>query len=572
MDNTLLVTIILFVVAVIVVFIIINIVQRSKKDTIKKTLERLDIEKNKIASTPVLSELAKVEAIVKNEKLEEKFKIWQHRFEDIKENKIAHITDMIIELDLQSKDKDYKATKLKMAKTEIEIYKVRQAADHLLSEIKEITISEEKYRDIITKLKTKYRELTTRFSHNKDEYGDIKDAIELQFENIEKRFQDFEVIMENNEYEEVVKVVKALDAMVSHIEVVIDEIPDIILLTNKIIPLRITEIDNIYQDMLQKGYPLSYLNIEYNIEESKKNIKNILDRVRILNLEDAMFELKTILEYLDSLFEDFSKEKTSRDLYDDNILDFGKKLASINEVVGDIYSQMDDIKGMYGLTDDDIKDLNDVKLRLKSINKTFAEIDKKLQSKKEPYSKLVKELEILTTVLSELEDELDKSLKSLGSFYEDEQRAREQLVEIRNLLSECKLLIRSYKIPVITKNYFVELQEANEAIFEIIKELSKKPITIKTLNTRVDTGRDLVLKLYNTTNDMIKSAQLAEMTIVYGNRYRSNLKEIDRGLTTAENLFYKGEYKRSLEISLDTIEIIDKSIHNKINEYSRKQI
>ena len=44
--------------------------------------------------------------------------------------------------------------------------------------------------------------------------------------------------------------------------------------------------------------------------------------------------------------------------------------------------------------------------------------------------------------------------------------------------------------------YFIELEEAGEAIREIIKELAKKPIVIKILNIRVDTARDLVFKIY----------------------------------------------------------------------------
>jgi hypothetical protein len=33
------------------------------------------------------------------------------------------------------------------------------------------------------------------------------------------------------------------------------------------------------------------------------------------------------------------------------------------------------------------------------------------------------------------------------------------------------------------------------------------------LNTRVDTARDLVLKLFNTTNEMVKTSMLAEMAL-----------------------------------------------------------
>ena len=122
--------------------------------------------------------------------------------------------------------------------------------------------------------------------------------------------------------------------------------------------------------------------------------------------------------------------------------------------------------------------------------------------------------------------------------------------ELANLLKEAKNKIKSYKLPIITDNYYVELSEAKEAIREIERELNNKPIVIKTLNTRVDTARDLAIKLYNTANEMVKTAEMAEMAIVYGNRYRSDLKEIDTGLTNATTLFYKGKYRSSLECAI----------------------
>ena len=131
-------------------------------------------------------------------------------------------------------------------------------------------------------------------------------------------------------------------------------------------------------------------------------------------------------------------------------------------------------------------------------------------------------------------------------------------------MKECKLRIRSYKLPIITNNYFVELAEANEAILEIIKELEKKPIVIKVLNTRVDTARDLVLKLYHTTNEMIKTAQLAERAIVYGNRYRSSVEGLDKKLTYSEVLFYKGEYHKSLELTINCLNRVEPGIYDKL--------
>ena len=97
-----------------------------------------------------------------------------------------------------------------------------------------------------------------------------------------------------------------------------------------------------------------------------------------------------------------------------------------------------------------------------------------------------------------------------------------------------------------------------------MKELSKKPISIKVLNTRVDTARDLVFKLYNTTDEMIKNAILTETSIVYGNRYRTSDKDVMSGLDIAENLFLRGEYKKSLEVAQTAIELVEPGVFKKI--------
>ncbi|MCI5966986.1 MAG: septation ring formation regulator EzrA [Tenericutes bacterium] len=553
-----------FIVAVILVTVVLVLIQKHRYNSFRKEVEELDKAKNMIASTPVLSELSKVESIVKNDKMEEKYKNWQKRFEVIKDDKINQINDMINELDISTSQKDYKNIDQKLAKVEMEIYKVRESANELLNEIQEVTVSEEKYRSIVTKLKAKYRKLVNEFNNHKSDYEDISDAIELQLENIEKRFLDFEHVMEKNEYDEVVHIVKALDTMIDHMGVVIVEVPNLVLLAEKLIPKRIEEIVSISKDMTENGYNLEYLNLDYNMDECNKNVSVILDRVRVLNLEDCMFELKTMLDYLDSIFNNFDQEKLARKNYEELSTNFEKNLKKTNRIMKDIYGQLDDIKGMYDLSDDDISELNTLKTRLTDLTKDYKKMVAEVNSASKPYSVFFKQLDAFNSLLHELETSLDTALKSLGSMYDDEIRAREQLEEIKDLLKQCKVKIRSYKLPIIINNYFVELSEANDAIDEIVKELEKKPIIIKTLNTRVDTARDLVLKLYNTTTDMIKTAQLAEMAIVYGNRYRSEVREVDKGLENAEMLYLKGNYKDALEVSISSIELIESDIHKKL--------
>lgn len=137
------------------------------------------------------------------------------------------------------------------------------------------------------------------------------------------------------------------------------------------------------------------------------------------------------------------------------------------------------------------------------------------------------------------------------------------MLRLKTCLRKLKYRLKDYKIPVIPSSYYIELTEAQDAIREIIKELDRKPIVIKILNIRVDTARDLVFKIYNKTNDMIKIACMSEKIIIYGNRYRSSYEEIDIALTKAEELFKRGKYKESLDLSMKSLSFIDKNVTEK---------
>lgn len=398
----------------IIIFVILHLLGRKKKKNYQKTLDYLEIQKNLVGSIPVSLELSKVEPIIKNEELEEKYNHWERRLASIKNNMLPKIDDMLIELDTFFEKKDYKNCDIKISKTELEIYKVREFAEQLLGEIKEITSSDEKYRSIITKLKTKYRKINSDYQKHKNLYDEMQDGISLQLENIEKRFLDFEKAMENNEYSEVVHIVKALTDMIDHMEFVVRETPDLVLMAKQLLPQKVKEIQDISKQMIEEGYPLEYLNLEYNIEEANKNIGKILDRIRVLNLDDCMFELKTILDYLDSLFVDFEKERLSRKVYEEIESGFNKKLTKTNKIVGEVVDQLDHIKNMYDMREEDVVAIGEENKSLIVINDDYKKLLAKLENKSTPYSEMHKEIEELTVRLKNVTEDLDSTLKSLG--------------------------------------------------------------------------------------------------------------------------------------------------------------
>ena len=572
-DLSNLLNLLILVVGIVLVITIIVLIVKNIKKSYSNTLIELERNKNLIISGAILSELNKVESLINNKELEEKYNYWKSIFKTIKDIDVPKITDELIEAEEQNSIKYMNEGRANLAKIDFEIYMVKSKASKLLDDIKEITLSEQKNREIVTKLKTEYRQIFLQYNNNnnKDDYELIKVPLELQFENVDKLFSAFEMAMENNVYSEVGKIVKALDDTIGNLKVVIEEAPSIILMGKNMIPNRIKEISKINEKMVSDGYNLDYLKIDYNINESEKKVADVFDRLNVLNLEDSIFELKTILDYFDRLYGDFDKEKVAKKQFDEYIRSVILKCKKMKKIIHNLSSKIDDIKYSYDLTDDDVKIIKEIEQDVDKCENDYNSLIEKYREKNTAYSRLNKEMEHINGALLKCEDKLDYTLRSLGSLKEDEIRAREQLDEIKVIIKQAKAHINSYKLPVVPKNYYIELEEASEAIKEMMIELEKQPISIKTLNTRVDTARDLVLKVFNISIEIVKTASMAESAIVYGNRYRAVNANIDASLTRAERDFFKGNFKSSLEYAINSINVVEPGIHKRLLEEYKKE-
>ena len=558
-----------WIVTIFLVVAILSVINNKEKKKLKAEIEKLEKEKNMVISASMLSELNKVEALVNNDEMKEKFNDWKNRFNDIKDKEMPKITETLNEIEELFVEKNFKDLKGLVLKADFDLNTLKTKASFLLDEIKDVTLSEERNRETITKLKAEYREILSTYKDYEEEYEIVKTPIELQFENIDKLFNAFEVSMEQNAYTEVGKIVKAITDLISNLKVIIEETRPIVSLGMKLIPKKEDDIKNIYEKMTKEGYNLEYLNITYNITEANKKIQDIFQRLNVLNVEDSLFELKTMHDYFDSLYSDFDKERYSKKIYEDYSRSILIKATKLEKVNNELYKKIGDIKYSYDLTDDEVSVISEIKDEIMNIRASYDKVVDIARSKTLAYSKLAREMEIINSRLVKTEEKLNGALKTLGSLKEDELRAREQLEEIKRILSQTKEKIRSYKLPIVPKNYYVEMSEAMEAINELVKELDKRPISIKILNLRVDTARDLVLKVYNTVNETVKTAKMAETAIVYGNRYRVTNKEVDFGLIKAENAFFKGNFKNSLENAINAINIVEPGIHKKLLEESQ---
>lgn len=549
--------------AIILVVVVLVLINKHDKKKLQGILTNLELDKNLIISANILTELNKVGSLINNKNLEIKYNNWKERYKQIKEVDMPSLENKLNDLEALIRDKKYKDFVKDSSKLELEIYYIKSKSDFLLDEIREITLSESKNREIVTKLKKDYRDIYLKYNNSPSDYEGINNTIELQFENIDKLFNAFELAMENNDYSEASKIVKALTDNIGNIGIIIDEASSIILMGKKLIPDKIEDVKKIYDRMIKEGYLLDYLNIDYNISEAEKKLADIFDRLKVLNVNDSIIELKTILDYFDGLYGDFDKEVEAKKNYDSLSRKIAIKNKKLSAIIKNIISKIEDIKFSYDLLDEDVKVIDDLNLTIKGLQNDYDIIIENFRNKSFSYSQLYKELELINNRVSITEEKVEQTVKFLSSLKDDEIRAREQLDEIKNILESSKEKMESFKLPIIPKDYYVELSEANDALDNMIDELNKKPISIRVLNLRVDTARDLVLKLHKNTSETIKNASLAESTIVYSNRFRYNNK-INNALNRAEDYFYEGRYSEALELAIKAVSDVNPNIYNEV--------
>ena len=555
--------IVYLILAIILVVVVLVLINKHDKKKLQGILTNLELDKNLIISANILTELNKVGSLINNKNLEIKYNNWKERYKQIKEVDMPSLENKLNDLEALIRDKKYKDFVKESSKLELEIYYIKSKSDFLLDEIREITLSESKNREIVTKLKKDYRDIYLKYNNSPSDYEGINNTIELQFENIDKLFNAFELAMENNDYSEASKIVKALTDNIGNIGIIIDEASSIILMGKKLIPDKIEDVKKIYDRMTKEGYLLDYLNIDYNISEAEKKLADIFDRLKVLNVNDSIIELKTILDYFDGLYGDFDKEVEAKKNYDSLSRKIAIKNKKLSAIIKNIISKIEDIKFSYDLLDDDVKVIDDLNLSIKGLQNDYDIIIENFRNKSFSYSQLYKELELINNRVSVTEEKVEQTVKFLSSLKDDEIRAREQLDEIKNILESSKEKMESFKLPIIPKDYYVELSEANDALDNMIDELNKKPISIRVLNLRVDTARDLVLKLHKNTSETIKNASLAESTIVYSNRFRYNNK-INNALNRAEDYFYEGRYSEALELAIKAVSDVNPNIYNEV--------
>lgn len=557
---------VLVVVALIILFVLIKKIQ---SDSIKNDLNDINVRFNAIKSVPLAFKLNKATYIAKiNEETAASVDLYREKFDTCQKN-MEQLQSLIdgIEDDIATK-------KTKQAKESILV--VKENLKDSEEEVKEIetfldsiTQREHVQREYSNQLKEQYRELKSKVSTNVSELSLAYDGIEDKLRNCENLFSSFEEQIYANEFAKAQNDLETISISLKKIEDSIDEMPELLKNAKGIIPTLIDEVNNRYNEALDRGIYLEHLDIENKVNKVEKNLNENLKSIVSADTDGVKKHLDEVRGDLDNILNDIANENHAYEEVKTSLEEIHKDLEIIDKTYYYIQKVYDIDKEKYDLNGlDEILKNRDNTIQRYSVS--YNEILFKLKESHTAASALLNDTRVLYNDIEKNKNELLKTKNHIDKASNDESRAQTQVVKLQIVLNEVEVKIAQYRLPAISDSYKEDLRKGHDYVKEIKEILTGIPLNITLLNTKLDEAIDFIYKLYNNVNNVVGMALMVENAIVFGNKYRSSYPEVDAELSKAEFAYLNGEYTQSLTIAIACIEkLFPKSGDDKIMEYAK---
>lgn len=567
-ENMILFVIGVIAILVIVVFVYLQYRKRKYNDYIAKTTD-LDKKKVRVIYTPVELELSKLNKVVKNVDLLGTLNEWNEKWDEIKKDGVGKVSDKIFNIEDKIERNRFKGLDHEIAECNKMIDDLKQQAEDLHKEIVELSSVEDRIRERVTTLKAQFRNVKKTFFDNEAVLYYMKEELDERLNLVVNHIHDLDKTVGANEYTQAEVEIEEITKQVEVLKVLVERLPDMIMIVKQYIPRKIVTFEGMYKKNIDNGVYLDHLKLEEKTSDVSNMIETIIEKMKKLSFEDVEAEIEGISEYTENLFKTLEDETN-------NFYIFSEKYGSLKDAVNDTVNyvnelevEVEKVKALYELADLDESEINEFKNLVNSLSDEFKALHT-TPDEKSTYFDLLEKLNSISERAIILNDKIENSTSKIMNLRADEQRAREQIVEIQYLVDQSRKMMKKAKLPVVPSNYRVYVADAKDGITFIIDELNKAPIDVDALNKRVDTSLELAYKLYDHTKKIIKESMLSEVAIIYGNRYRSNISVVDKEITKAEELYYRGDYHDSLNTVVNVLEKTEPGIYSQLKKFFEK--
>lgn len=473
----------------------------------------------------------------------ETYNTYNKKFKEVYENDDKFAESMIKQLNSLVKSNQYKNIKSVINDGKKAIAMFEEAVNTLDSELYEIVKPEEEARQAILKLKENYRRVKQIFYSNSNDLELVGNSFNKVFEKLDSSFVEFENHIESAEYEEANELLPVITKVISALEEALSHLPNLCIMLQTVLPEKIEQLNNEYNNVERKGVPLFNLSYKHRVDSWLNSIEE--QKKKLINLQYAgvMEEINRISQEIEETRNQLNSEVDDKVIFEEAADKLYKAAIELEKEFLKVCSLLPEVKRVYIMSDEQLSHIDTLKDDMNKMGTSKRTLDNFIHSgTKQPYSILRKKLDDLQADYNVAE----KGLKDFKTYIDSLRTSCEEAYGLVFVYYyHCKQtegIIRDIGIESFNEKYKEQIDTCYELLNEIDSNLKVQPIDVRFVNEKVEQLKSVANTLFDEVDNKYREQQLAESAIVYANRDRNHQADVHQQLTMLEDSFFKGEF------------------------------
>ncbi len=562
-DQTLIIIIILivvFVLAILSIFIFIFVRKRNYRKEVRK-LEGKFQKAHILLLTQCSNYVRRLEVIShsnllygdKHRKYLMKFKDIRDKYDTKAQNAINNIKDLATE-------NNYKKLKIDLPQarniiTEFET-EVNELNSNLLKEIK----PEDDARQKALLLQENYRRIKNEYDLHNNELTLVSESYEKIFKLVDDKFSEFNNCIESAQYDEANEILPKIDKILHQLSSIGRELPKLVALVNTIIPDKIASLQNAYEVMIQDNYPLHHLTVNVNIREMNDRLELLKNKIRIFDINGVQDQLDKISASIDDFFVLFDEEKKAREQFENDNSGIYQSVNDIERRFIKLKNKIPEVSKIFIINNEYNAKITEIQTEINKVGAFKRSLDTLVHSSvKQPFSVLYSKMNDLHKETDLVISEIESFMAYLESLKRDSEIAYQKIYEYFALLKNAENDLRQINNEFIYNKYKPTIDHLFDLISQVNDLLKVTPIDVEKVNANIEQIHNEGDSLLGANGEISQEAKmriLAENAIVYANRSRNKLSDVDDLIKQSEQLFIKGKFEDSYQVATSVLKRI----------------
>lgn len=542
--------------AFIVLFItlmIILLVLGLKKKKYRKLLIVLRKRIQSIKQHEVIKNYATYDNLKNDQKLGMLILRWKKEVEKLVQEIDAQysLLDVLEDAIEQNNYKYFLSLKINFEK---DLDELEKKANHFKNDIIEYVDMASDNRNYINKYYEMLTELKSEYIQNSSVYKDNQDKLEDFFLEIETKFKDCNKYIELSRFNDADNLASNIFKDIKILENYIHNAPKILKRINDDMIPKFYYLNKLANQFTEEEFSNMQINFQNQFDSNMNKLKLIIKEINNFSIEDFTDELDTLDYYLNNTITRLDKEHSNKIYISDTINQQKANIEKIENTAKNFISIFKIVEGSYNITYQDINLIEQIIQNIECIKKSLNDIENRYLNKLDTYTQITEAIDALSNVIAKLSKELDDKLVIIDDIYKDEKAARDQINLLTEKINGTKKYLK-YAYLDNQDHYLKIIKQLSIELSQLYVLLGTFPIDIVKLNEAVSIIKEKVEKTTQEINRQIYKVLLTEFVLMYAYRYFSN-QEYQKGILSAEELFFKHDYTSAFEKIMDILDKI----------------